>query len=48
MNGNARSKSPPKKDSVMTDHFEEQNQARIDYEGERRMMLEKNAMMNEV
>ena len=30
----------------MTDHLEQQNQVLIDYEGERKMMLEKNAMMN--
>ena len=48
VNGHARNRPPPEKDSVMTDPFEEQNQMQIDYEGERKMMLEKNAMMNEV
>jgi len=33
----------------MTDPLEElQHEVQIDYEGERKMMLEKNAMMNEV
>jgi len=48
MNGNSNHKHP-KKDSVMTDPLEElQHEVQIDYEGERKMMLEKNAMMNEV
>jgi t-SNARE complex subunit (syntaxin) len=45
LNGSA---SKGKKESVLTDPHEEQHQVQIDYEVERKMMLEKNAMLNEV